>query len=148
MGERIVMDTNQLLVVIEKGFADARRELDERFSKVDERFSKVDERFSKVDEHFSKVDEHFSALRSELDEHFERIDERFDQVDRRFAKVDERFDQVGRRFAKVDDYAGQTKMLVEDLRDKLKFVDDMPEPLAKRVSALEVRLTKVEKRRK
>jgi hypothetical protein len=97
------MDTNQLLVVIEKGFADVRREMAEGFAEV----------------------------RSEMAEGFAKID-------KRFAKVDE-------RFAKVEDEAHKTRILIEDLRDKLAWVDEAEsQPLAKRVSALEVRVTKLE----
>ncbi len=79
------MDTNQLLTVIEKGFADVRREMAEGFAKVDE------------------------------------------------------------RFARVEDEAHKTRILVEDLRDKMSWVDEADsQPIAKRVSALEVRVTKLE----
>lgn len=121
------MDTNQLLVVIEKGFADARRELDERFSN----------------------------LRGELDDRFARVDQRFDAVDQRFDAVDQRFDAVNQHFKAVEDQlakthelAHTTRILVEDMGDKMRVEYDAPETLGKRVSALEVRVTKLEKRRK
>jgi len=52
----------QLAVMINNGFENQMKHLDERFGKIDERFDKVDERFDKVDEHFDKVDERLDNL--------------------------------------------------------------------------------------
>ncbi len=111
------MDTNQLLTVIEKGFADVRREMAEGFA----------------------------GVRREMAEGFAKVDERFAQVDARFTKIDGRFAEGEGRLARLEDETHKTRILIEDLRDKLNWVDEAgSQPLAKRVSALEVRVTKLE----
>lgn len=45
-------------------------------------------------------------------------------LDQRFARIDERFNGIDERFDRVDDDIHQTRVLVENLDDKVKFVMD------------------------
>lgn len=123
------MDTHQLLTVIEKGFSDLRTEIETKFADVR-----------------TEMQAGFANFRTEIDERFARgFAEQRAYMDKGFA---EQRTYMDGRFAKIEDEAHQTRILVEDLRDKLKWVDEGDEPLAKRVSALEVRVTKLEGKRR
>ena len=74
------------------------------------------------------IEKGFTDLRQELDARFKQVDERFNQV---------------------DDYGRQTRVLIEVMDSKLDLVNEAgDESLPKRVSALEVRVTKLEKKQK
>lgn len=118
--------------------------------KVDEGFARVDQQFAKVDEQFAKVDERFA-----------KVDERFARVEERFAKVDEQFVSFRSQISKdLDEKIRHTHLLIEDLRRDMASVGegvnvmneklDGPQdaPLDVRVSALEVRVTRLEKKRR
>ena len=57
-------------------FAELKKEMDERFTRVDERFTRVDKKFVGIYKRF------------------EQVDKRFEQVDKRFEQVDKRFDEL------------------------------------------------------
>ena len=104
-----------------------------------------------------KVDE----LSTRVDTGFARVDERFARVDERFANVDEQFVALRTEFrAELDEKIRHTHILIEGLRADMasvgEGVNDMNEklgapqsaPLDVRVSALEVRVTRLEKKRR
>lgn len=104
----------------------------------------VKEGFARVDQQFARVDEQFSTglreLRSELDEKFEKIDTRFEKIDTDLATLRSDLKKVGEdaRLAHVQ---------IENLRHDLSIFDEGgATPLGRRVSALEVRVTKLERK--
>ena len=87
------------------------------------------------------IEKGFKDLRAELDEKFGKIDEEFRKVNTEIAGVRKDLKEVG------DDARG-AHVSVENLRHDLSIFDEGESaPLEKRVSALEVRVTKLERKR-
>jgi len=57
---------DNLAIIINTGFEEARKDRNERFAKVDERFAKVDERFAKVDERFMEVNARLGLIEKDI----------------------------------------------------------------------------------
>ena len=161
------MEADQLQRVIENGFRELRAELDEKFGKVDARFEQVDARFEQIDARFEQVDKRFE----QVDARFERIDSRFEQIDTRFDQVHAdlrqihaELEQVDARFERLEDEVGGIRrevkeagdrahlahVAIEGLRHDLGIFNeaDSDGPLERRVSALEVRVTTLERKGK
>ena len=113
-------------------------------------------------EHEEK-NEILAAIR-QLDVKFEK---RFDEVDKRFDEVDKRFDEADQRFKKLAgevDSLHQSQIKLEGMRGDMQFIgenvaslvkrfnawehgDDDEPSIPARVSALEIRVTRLEKKK-
>ncbi len=54
--------------MINNGFENQMKHLDERFGKIDERFDKVDERFDRVDERLDNLDARVGRIEADIHE--------------------------------------------------------------------------------
>lgn len=95
----IRVEFEQQRIQTDRGFAEQREYMDERFDDVDGKF---DEQRKYMDRRFDDVDEKFDSQRKYMDGRFEVIDRRFEQVNNRFEKVDERFDRLEGRFDQME----------------------------------------------
>jgi chromosome segregation ATPase len=144
------MKTNELLMAMERGFADLRSEMAGRFEQIDGRFEQIDGRFDQMDGRFEQ-----------MDGRFEQMDGRFEQMDRHFEKNDGRLDglekgvrELGALFEDFQDNIARLSEGIETVNEKLdrhreetaKGFDDLrgeiranTEPLRLRIEALEER---------
>ena len=90
--------------------------LDQRFHSIDQRFHSIDQRFDSIDQRFQETSQQISALREE---------------------TLQRFEQVDRRFEQVDEANRHTRVLVEELRDKIELVAEGQVGLSERIENLE-----------
>mgnify|MGYP001593016241 CR=1 FL=1 len=56
----------QLAVMINNGFENQMKHLDERFGKIDERFNRVDERLNNLDARVGRIEADIHELRGEI----------------------------------------------------------------------------------
>lgn len=110
------MEADQLQRVIENGFRELRAELDEKFGKVDARL--------------------------------DRVDARFDQVDARFERLEDEVGGIRREVKEAGDRAHLAHVAIEGLRHDLGIFNEAGSDgrLERRVSALEVRVTTLERK--
>ena len=130
-------EQNEILTAVREGFA----RVDQQFARVDQQFAQVHQQFAQVDEQFARVDQQFA-----------RVHQRFAQVDEQFqtfrAEVDGKFAELRTEIQKVGDDARLAHVHIENLRHDLHIFDEgESSPLEQRVSALEVRVTKIEHKR-
>jgi len=94
------------------------------------------------------IEKGFKDLRVELDEKFGKIDKRFEKIDGRLGKIDSQFAELRREVRKVGENASLARVEIENLRHDFGIVrEGEPSQVEQRVSALEVRVTKLERRR-
>jgi archaellum component FlaC len=87
-----------------------------------------------------------NELKTWIETGFRGVAEGFRGVDRQFKETNERMDA---RFLKLEDEIKQVGMKYEDIIDLLKYVKDGESPqLVRRVSALEVRVNTLEKKKR
>lgn len=91
-------------------------------------------RFKEVDSQFKQVDARFNQMEA-----------RFDQVDARFDQVDARFDKMDAKIEKVLEIATKNQMMIEELRNYMKFVIDGHSDLYRRQDESESRINRLEK---
>jgi archaellum component FlaC len=90
-----------------------------------------------------------------------KVDDGFARVDQRFARVDQQFEELRKEFHdELDEKIRETHVLIEGLRSDMAAIGegvsnaneklDAPQglPVEVRVSALEVRVTRLEKKRR
>ena len=101
------------------GFAEFRKETNERFEGIEERFEGIDERFEGIDEQFKKIDERFEGI----DEQFKKIDERFEGIDEQFNQFQQQFAE--QRKESQQQFAEQRKESQQQFAEQRKEMKEL-----------------------
>ncbi|TSC62283.1 MAG: hypothetical protein G01um101448_960 [Parcubacteria group bacterium Gr01-1014_48] len=72
--KRFIQEKNEkLAIMVAKGFAATKQDIEELERKMDERFEEVDERFEKIDERFDDLEISIGKRHQETDELRDRV---------------------------------------------------------------------------
>ena len=157
-------DKDEILKVVKEGFAEVRQQfaridqrfasVDQRFESMDQRFESMDQRFASIDQRFASIDQQFATLRKEFAEQLDmqttayRID-----LEAGLTRVREalhsRINGVEIKLEKLDDHVGLVGENVANVKNELAAYHARIEaPVEQRVSALEVRVSGLERKNK
>ena len=94
------------------------------------------------------IENGFRELRAELDEKFGKVDARLDRVDARFERLEDEVGGIRREVKEAGDRAHLAHVAIEGLRHDLGIFNEAGSDgrLERRVSALEVRVTTLERK--
>ena len=146
-------------MAIEDAIHELRTEMREGFNRLERRLGSHDTRFEAVearqdahDARFDSIDARFDSM----DARFESIDARFDSIDARFESIDARFQSVDAEFrsvrAEIKAEGEATRrhfdIVAEQLKDIVKVVAEGTARNTGRLDDHEIRLTRVERKKR
>ena len=146
-------------MAIEDAIHELRTEMREGFSRVEQRLDGHDTRFEAVEASLDAHDARFDSIDARfdsIDARFEGIDARFDSIDARFESIDARFESVDAEFksvrAEIKAEGEATRrhfdIVAEQMRDSIRVVAEGTARNTERLDDHEIRLTRVERKKK